>query len=289
MPPELLSEGRISAACDVYSFGVLLYEMWTGRSAWQGCAAPQVMHLVTSDAARLLMPDDAPPGLRVRSVGLAVVPPGACIGINTRCIFTCLHLRPFVPPSGPAARQKLCERCLAYDPRDRPSIEQVVEAVAALMAAESAAARGEGCTQGGYLAPPRPSTDVPPRPSLDGAAHRPPFGRPTDQRESFGDASPWALQQHAPVASGQLLSKSYFAAFGMPPAPLDGGEASHVALRLEGAATTAPTSFFTSAAAATEALPSAAPQLHASAALGALHSSNAAAAPTDVPAKHSVT
>ena len=32
MPPELLDEGRITSKCDVYSFGMIMYELATGRA-----------------------------------------------------------------------------------------------------------------------------------------------------------------------------------------------------------------------------------------------------------------
>ena len=36
MPPELLAEGKISKAADVYSFGVMLWEMYVGERPWAG-------------------------------------------------------------------------------------------------------------------------------------------------------------------------------------------------------------------------------------------------------------
>jgi serine/threonine protein kinase len=38
MAPETLDLGRISRASDVYAFGVLLYELFTGDSAFKGVA-----------------------------------------------------------------------------------------------------------------------------------------------------------------------------------------------------------------------------------------------------------
>ena len=36
MPPELLAKGVLSKAADVYSFGVIMYELWTQTRAWAG-------------------------------------------------------------------------------------------------------------------------------------------------------------------------------------------------------------------------------------------------------------
>ena len=43
MPPELLSEGRLSFKTDTYGFGVLLWELVTGRHAWEGLRQAQVI------------------------------------------------------------------------------------------------------------------------------------------------------------------------------------------------------------------------------------------------------
>lgn len=42
MPPELLTTGRLSKSVDVYAFGVLLWEMCTGRRPWAGMMQMQV-------------------------------------------------------------------------------------------------------------------------------------------------------------------------------------------------------------------------------------------------------
>lgn len=41
MPPEVVVSGQVSAAADVYSFGVLLYEMIIGERAWAGLSHVQ--------------------------------------------------------------------------------------------------------------------------------------------------------------------------------------------------------------------------------------------------------
>ena len=42
MPPELLTTGRLSKSVDVYAFGVLLWEMCTGKRPWAGMMQMQV-------------------------------------------------------------------------------------------------------------------------------------------------------------------------------------------------------------------------------------------------------
>ena len=66
MPPELLTDGRLTKAGDVYAFGVLLWGMYTGTPPWQGMRRTQVMFKVTALGARLPIPPDCPPFFRVR-------------------------------------------------------------------------------------------------------------------------------------------------------------------------------------------------------------------------------
>ena len=42
MPPELLTTGRLSKSVDVFAFGVLLWEMCTGKRPWAGMMQMQV-------------------------------------------------------------------------------------------------------------------------------------------------------------------------------------------------------------------------------------------------------
>lgn len=36
MPPEVLKDGYMSAACDVFSFGMVLWELCTGQKPFKG-------------------------------------------------------------------------------------------------------------------------------------------------------------------------------------------------------------------------------------------------------------
>lgn len=42
MPPELLMEGKLTKSADVYAFGVLLWEMYTGMVAFT--VRPPMLH-----------------------------------------------------------------------------------------------------------------------------------------------------------------------------------------------------------------------------------------------------
>ena len=63
MPPELLVDGVMTKAGDVYSYGVVLWEMWNGKRAWEGASMGQVVFAVTVRGQRLTLPADAPPEL----------------------------------------------------------------------------------------------------------------------------------------------------------------------------------------------------------------------------------
>ncbi|KAL3133428.1 hypothetical protein ABBQ38_007295 [Trebouxia sp. C0009 RCD-2024] len=60
MPPELLSQGKMTRACDVYSFGMLMWEMYTGSSLFKGLTVGQVFFMVVYEAHRPAIPEDCP-------------------------------------------------------------------------------------------------------------------------------------------------------------------------------------------------------------------------------------
>ena len=68
MPPELLRDGTISFATDIYSMGVVLWEMWTGVRAWCGQRPEDIAAVVCGSAETnsqvFTMPDDAPEELK---------------------------------------------------------------------------------------------------------------------------------------------------------------------------------------------------------------------------------
>lgn len=59
MPPELLSEGLLSTSVDIYSFGVIMWELWSSKRAWAGLRHAQVI-AAKKTHSRLQCPTDMP-------------------------------------------------------------------------------------------------------------------------------------------------------------------------------------------------------------------------------------
>ncbi|GAB4819657.1 hypothetical protein N2152v2_006703 [Parachlorella kessleri] len=62
MPPEVLEGGAFTKAMDVYSFGVLLWEMHSHRRAWAGRQPSQIYYIVVQQRTHreFELPEDAP-------------------------------------------------------------------------------------------------------------------------------------------------------------------------------------------------------------------------------------
>ncbi len=61
-----LKVGISSQAADTYSFGVLLWEMYTGQRPWAGMLQMQIIFNVTVQKKQLEFPSDAPEQIKVR-------------------------------------------------------------------------------------------------------------------------------------------------------------------------------------------------------------------------------
>ncbi len=46
MAPELLIQGRLSKAADVYAFGITMWELYTGKAAFEGTPPALLGHQV---------------------------------------------------------------------------------------------------------------------------------------------------------------------------------------------------------------------------------------------------
>jgi serine/threonine protein kinase len=64
MAPETMLEGRISKAADVYAFGIILWEMFTGGYAFLGVPGALLGHQVSVEGKRPIFPEDAPQGFK---------------------------------------------------------------------------------------------------------------------------------------------------------------------------------------------------------------------------------
>eukprot|EP00877_Chromochloris_zofingiensis_P008128 jgi/Chrzof1/3569/Cz13g00210.t1 len=61
MPPEVLSEGKLSKATDVYSFGLLMWELYTGEEVFGDITMGQVFYMISYLNHRPTIPDHCPP------------------------------------------------------------------------------------------------------------------------------------------------------------------------------------------------------------------------------------
>ena len=93
MAPELFGHGRVSERCDVYSFGITLWECVTGQLPWAHLSSPvQIIYAV---------------------------------GVQRE--------RPPLPPACPAGLAALISSAWEHRPEKRPSFEEALDAVRALV------------------------------------------------------------------------------------------------------------------------------------------------------------
>ncbi|GFH10260.1 mitogen-activated protein kinase kinase kinase MLT, partial [Haematococcus lacustris] len=64
MAPEIMLEGRVSKAADVYAFGITLWELSTAGHPFKGVPRALLGHQITREALRPLWPSVTPPGFR---------------------------------------------------------------------------------------------------------------------------------------------------------------------------------------------------------------------------------
>lgn len=64
MPPELLMEGKLTKAADVWAFGILLWSMYTGDIPWKSLTRAQVMLEIAVSKRMLQLPASAPSDYR---------------------------------------------------------------------------------------------------------------------------------------------------------------------------------------------------------------------------------
>lgn len=117
MPPEAMSETIFSRSTDVYSFGILLWELVSQDAPFKGMAAHQVVEAVVQHGLRPQWPEQVFPPLRILgercwSSDPKLRPSFSEVGFLWLCSlhFTCSPLPPIDPPVLPvrARRWLMC-------------------------------------------------------------------------------------------------------------------------------------------------------------------------------------
>ena len=147
MPPELLADGTLTKAADVYAFGVLVWEMYNGTRAFVGRRAPTIIHAVTSGSSQLTMPDFAPADLTVSGPHLGTICTIRCMfctrgkgglarsllpheTVDQVLVTACLA----VSTRRCAAMQALVTACLSFSHKARPTFAQILDSLAPMLA-----------------------------------------------------------------------------------------------------------------------------------------------------------
>ncbi|MBP1705849.1 MAG: serine/threonine protein kinase with sensor(s), partial [Chloroflexi bacterium] len=173
-PEQALGEATTPAS-DVYSLGIVLYELLTGRRPWEGDSAASVA------MARISAPAPVVSDVRPN------VPP-ALEAIDRKALAPDPAAR--FPTAGPMA-----DALEAFLAQDRPVAPPVVAPAAAAAAGAVAGATVAGATVAGAGArpvppyPPDAYAGAPVRPTTAGAV--PPAYPPAEEAEEPGGTSPW--------------------------------------------------------------------------------------------------
>ena len=89
--------GKLSRSVDVYAFGVLLWEMYTGQRPWSGLSPMQIIFHITIRKKRLQFPADTPTQLQVWPGSWIIVLLHAAFACGAECIeshtLCCRHKR----------------------------------------------------------------------------------------------------------------------------------------------------------------------------------------------------
>lgn len=67
MPPELIEEGKVYPQGDVYAFGIMMWETYTGSAPYAHMVHPQIMVAVVTHNLRPRFPEGTPDWYKVNS------------------------------------------------------------------------------------------------------------------------------------------------------------------------------------------------------------------------------
>jgi serine/threonine protein kinase len=67
MAPELIEHGEVSTKCDVYAFGIFMFECYTRLTPYKGLGSPQILMGVVSSKLRPAFASTTPQGYVVRN------------------------------------------------------------------------------------------------------------------------------------------------------------------------------------------------------------------------------
>lgn len=109
MSPEQIRGQELDHRSDVFSFGLVLYEMLSGRRPFHGGSAVQVMNaIVTEEPARL--PDEVPAGLRQIVADCLAKDPAARFESARDLVFALCALAPSITNAAPAQPMQAAAR-----------------------------------------------------------------------------------------------------------------------------------------------------------------------------------
>ena len=132
MPPELIENGLVVAAGDVYAFGVIMWEAYSRLAPYKGLVHPQIIVGVVSSCLRPAFPSTCPAGYRVRAGCLQLHSVNRML--RAQRLRTLRSPRHLTRRSRPVPNfQALAERCWAQRPEERPRFLDVAKALRLLL------------------------------------------------------------------------------------------------------------------------------------------------------------
>lgn len=148
MPPELLRSGKMSSAGDVYAFGIMMWELLSGHSAFSGLHFAEVIERVAVRGERPQVPGEPSLSSIRASLGTGTGAGGGEIGgadgaggaaeaeVSGAAASDAFEAAGPPPAAAPWPQDymSLMRSCWAADPGQRPSFTQVLAQLDAMLA-----------------------------------------------------------------------------------------------------------------------------------------------------------